>query len=746
MKHQNIVSSSGKKAIVSDLTAAGILGVLNTSFLVSFATLIFGKTCPDFFGIYVALLLLAGCSIGIMTSMLSSYPGTIGVVQDVPVAISGVIAVSFSRLLVAGTPEALFATLFTVIGLTTLLSGICFLLLGYFKLGNLVRFIPYPVLGGFLAATGWLLFNGGIQVATGVTLQLSNISAFIGQVDPLPLALGLGFSISLLILTQLFPRNMLVTPLFIVSSALLFLFIAQIIGFSIDQLKTEGWLLGPLPEGALWKAAAFPNFSLVHWSLIFSHIGSIATIVVLSALSFLLNSSGIEIIAGRDLDMNKDLKATGITNLVASIIGAPVCYATVSETALATRIGATRKRAGILYGLFLLAVFFGGGTFLSFFPNFVAGGLLLYLGISMLKEWLVDSWKSLPVFDYSIIVGIVVTVEFFGFLQGVAIGIVASVAIFVSRYSVINIVKNMLDGSDVRSSKDRSIADQRLLDYTADQLVILQLQGFIFFGTGNSLYEKIKKLAASSQKSLRFVVLDLGLVQGIDSSAVKSFEKLTQHLGKMNIDLVLVNMSERLHILFEANGFSSDNYSHLYEYDSLDHAIEKCEDQIITDEAKNRGAVAKTDLMEAVYSDMMAALEIQILFESITEQMKPYLEANEVSEGKQLYSEKELSTDIYFIIRGRVTLSRKDRDGRSTRIRVLGPWTITGELGAFLGYRSPYTAEVTKNGAIYKLSAEHREMMMKENHALAAEFQQLVIVMLGSQLMKTSRIVNNPAN
>lgn len=741
MSHHKIVASSGKKAIVADLTAAGIFGILNTSFLVSFATLIFGKTCPDFFGTYVALLLFAGCGIGLMLSMLSSYPGTIGVVQDVPVAISGVIAVSFSRLLVSESPESLFATLFTAIALATFLTGICFLLLGYFKLGNLVRFIPYPVLGGFLAATGWLLFNGGIQVATGVTLQLSNISSFIGQVDLLPLALGFVFSISLLVLTHLFPRNMLITPLFIVLSILLFLFIAQTMGFSIEQLKTEGWLLGPLPQGALWKVAAFPNFSLVHWSVIFSHIGSIATIVFLSAISFLLNSSGIEIIAGRDLDMNKDLKATGITNLVFSIIGAPVCYVTVSETALATRIGATRKRAGILYGLFLLAVFFVGGTFLSFFPNFVAGGLLLYLGISMLKEWLVDSWKSIPVFDYTIIVGIVLVVEFFGFLQGVAIGIVASVVIFVFRYSVVEIIKNVLDGSDVRSSKDRPIADQRLLDYTADQLVILQLQGFIFFGTGNSLYEKIKQLAASSQKSLRFVVLDLGLVQGIDSSAVKSFEKLTQHLGKKSIDLVLVNLSERLHILFEANGFSSDNYSHLYEYASLDHAIETCEDQVIKDEAKNRGAVAKTDLMEAVYSDMMAALEIQILFESITDQMKPYLEELDVSEGNQLYSEKELSTDIFFIIRGRVTLSRKGRDGRAIRIRVLGPWTITGELGAFLGYRSPYTAEVTQNGVIYKLSAEHREMMMKENHPLAAEFQQLVIVMLGGQLMKTGRVV-----
>jgi len=747
MNTQNISSTPGKKSIVSDLTAAGIFGILNTSFMVSYATLIFSKTCPQYFGTYVALLLLGACGISIMLSLFSTYAGTIGSVQDVPAAVSAVIAVSFAQLLVSASPDALFANIFTAIAL-----GICFLLLGYFKLGNLVRFIPYPVLGGFLAATGWLLFTGGVQVSTGVALKIVNLASFFSQVDMLPLILGLIFSITLLVLTGRYPKNMMITPSIILSSIVLFLLISRFMGFSIEELKAQGWLLGPLPDGALWKAAAFPDFSLVDWPLIFRHVGSIVTIVVLSAISFLLNSSGIEIIAGRDLDMNKDLRATGITNLVSSFIGVPASYVLVSQTALATRIGAKSRRVGVLHGLFLLAVFFIGGTFLSFFPKFVAGGLLLYLGLSMLKEWVIDSRKSIHVVDYSIIIGIILVVEFFGFLEGVAMGIVASVVIFVFRYSSINLIKNILDGSNVKSSKDRSITDQRLLDYNTDQLVILQLQGFVFFGTANSLYEKVKSLASSTDKPLKFLVMDLGLVQGIDSSAVKSFEKLAQYLGKENIDLIMVNLSERLRIPFEADGFTSKNYNHMHEYDNLDQATEFCEDQIIKAEsqkiqkARQEGNTAKSDLMQAVYSDMMAALEIQIQFEGLTDKMKPYLEKIEVNEGKQLYVQKKLSTDIFFIMRGTVTLSRKDRNDQSSRIRMLGPWTITGELGAFLGYRSPYTADVTKKGFVYKLSAENRHQMIKENPELASEFQQLVIIMLGNQLMKTSKVIDSNTN
>lgn len=749
MSTQSIPSAIGKKSFVSDLTASGIFGILNTSFMVSYATLIFAKPCPEYFGTYVALLLLAASGISIMLALFSTYSGTIGSVQDVPAAISAVIAVSFAQLLVSESADVMFANIFTTIALSTILTGVCFLLLGYFKLGNLVRFIPYPVLGGFLAATGWLLFIGGIQVTTGVAFKLVSLPSFFSQVPVLPLVLGLVFSITLIVLTGRFPKNMLITPAVIISSILAFLFVSMSLGYPIDQLKSEGWLLGPLPDGALWRAAAIPDFSLVNWPLVFKQIGSILTIVVLSAISFLLNSSGIEIIAGRDLDMNKDLKATGITNAISSVVGAPASYVLVSQTALATRIGATSRNVGVLHGIFLLAVFFIGGTFLSFFPKFVAGGLLLYLGISMLKEWVVDSLKSIPKVDYCIIVGIVLIVEFFGFLEGVAIGIVASVVIFVFRYSTINLIKNILDGSNVRSSKDRSITDQRLLDYNSNSMAILQLQGFIFFGTANSLYENVKRLVTSAEKPIKFIVMDLGLVQGIDSSAVRSFEKLSQYLEKEGIDLVLVNLSERLRTPFDAVGFTGSQYDHIHEYDALDRAVEYCEDHIIKVEAeqiqqaKQEGIEAKTDLMQAVYSDMMAALDIQISFENLTDRMKPYLEKINAAEGMLLFTQKELAQNIYFIIRGTVTLSREDRDGQSTRIRMLGPWTITGELGAFLGYRSPYTAVVNKKGVIYKLSEEDRKRMINDNPDLASEFQQLVIIMLGNQLMKTSRVIGS---
>ena len=277
MDNKKTETTAGRKSIVSDITASGIFGILNTSFMVSYATLIFSKTCPDYFGTAVALLLLGACVVSILLALMSTYSGTIGSIQDVPSAISAIIAVSFAQVLMASPPAAIFANIFVAIALSTVLTGICFLLLGHFKLGNLVRFIPYPVLGGFLAATGWLLFTGGIQVSTGVAFKIVTLPDFFRSVGIVPLILGLIFGFGMLLLTTRYPKNMLITPSCILLSIVIFLVATLSMGMTIEQLKAGGWLLGPLPDGALWRTVAFPDVSLVDWPLVLKHAGSITT-------------------------------------------------------------------------------------------------------------------------------------------------------------------------------------------------------------------------------------------------------------------------------------------------------------------------------------------------------------------------------------------------------------------------------------------------------------------------------------
>jgi SulP family sulfate permease len=284
------------------------------------------------------------------------------------------------------------------------------------------------------------------------------------------------------------------------------------------------------------------------------------------------------------------------------------------------------------------------------------------------------------------------------------------------------------------------------LDHYAHQSLILQLQGFIFFGTANSLYETIRNYVDSSETPLRFVMLDLGLVRGIDSSAVKSFEKIMQLLDKSDIHLFLANLADQTRSQLEAGGFSSDAHERLSFFADLDRSLEHCENQIVA--AKMGGAdqaelqdvrQVKDDLMQAVYNDVMAALEHQIKFEELVEKMKPYLVEMKVAAGEHLFKQRDTNRDLFFIVRGAVNLIGESRQGITTRIRTLGPWTVTGEIGAFSGYHAPYSAMAEKEGLVYRLSEENRKQMESENSKLAAEFHRLIIIMIGNQLMKASR-------
>jgi SulP family sulfate permease len=290
------------------------------------------------------------------------------------------------------------------------------------------------------------------------------------------------------------------------------------------------------------------------------------------------------------------------------------------------------------------------------------------------------------------------------------------------------------------------------LDHYAHQSLILQLQGFIFFGTANSLYETIRGYVESSETPLRFVMLDLGLVRGIDSSAVKSFEKIMQLLNKNDIHLFLANLADKTRNQLQAGGFSGDAHQRLNFFSDLDKSLEYCEDKIVQTEmgADQAGLQnvkqVKNDLMQAVYNDVMAALEHQIKFEELVDKMKPYLEELKVTEGEHLFKQRDTCRDLFFIMRGAVNLIGESRQGTMARIRTLGPWTVTGETGAFSGYHAPFSAIVEKEGLVYRLNEENRKQMESENSELAVEFHRLIIIMIGNQLMKASRAMVDSLN
>lgn len=189
------------------------------------------------------------------------------------------------------------------------------------------------------------------------------------------------------------------------------------------------------------------------------------------------------------------------------------------------------------------AVLLFGSTFLSYFPKAVFGGLLLYLGLSLLVEWIYSAWFKLSRFDYVLVIIILIIIANWNFLVGIGAGVVISCFIFIFNYSRNPVIKYTLSGALHQSNVGRSPPQQRLLHQEGNQIYVLTLQGFIFFGTANTVLEQVRqRLQDLNLPKLRFLVLDFRLVNGLDSSAVLSFVKINQLAQKQSFHLVFTSL------------------------------------------------------------------------------------------------------------------------------------------------------------------------------------------------------------
>ena len=372
-------------------------------------------------------------------ALTSSLKGAIGSPQDVTAAI-----VALSAAAIAGrvaNPEAEFLTVVAAIILTTVVTGGVYLLIGGLRLGNLVRFMPYPVIGGFLAGTGWLLLKGGIGVASGIGVSLGTLDELAGADALVQWLPAVGFGLALVIATRRI-RHPLVIPAAVAGGVLVFYLVSLVTGTAVDQAEADGWLLGPFPEGGLWNFWTVEALTEARWGEVIRELPTLLTVPVLAVVTLLLNTSGIEIAIRRDIDLNRELRSAGTANLAAAVGGGIAGFHALSLTTLAHRAGARTRGTGVVAGAVCLVTLIVGASYLSLFPRIVLAGLVTFLGLSFLVEWVIDAARSLPRSEYLLVLLILATIAAFGFLVGVGIGLAVALVMFVVQYSRTDVVKH----------------------------------------------------------------------------------------------------------------------------------------------------------------------------------------------------------------------------------------------------------------------------------------------------------------
>ena len=712
-----------------DAIAGSISAIVQIAYCVSFAALIFTGDLAGGFSLGLAGLIMGTVVTCIVIALTSTFAPVIGGPDSPAVAVMAVLASSIAAALAAkgGSNAQIILNILVALSVSTFLTGVLLYGVGALKLGQWLRFIPYPVIGGFLAASALLLIGGGIEVVTQTNLTLSPASweVVYSSVYGPQLLVGAMFAMSIPLLGRWVPDYLALPLAFF---AFLLVLDASLFGIVNDEAVKSAWFLPSLGELSLWWPITAVMGEGVDWGVIALSSAEIGSFCGVMAIALLLDVSSLEVARQKSGDLDQEFRSNGLANLLASGLGGFGGSLSMNGCLLLDESGATTRWAGVIVGLVCAAILFSGADVGSVVPKAILGGMLVYLGVMILIElWEAPAQSSWM--EWALTGAMTLAIINFGYFMGVVLGVVGACLMFALSYSRIGVIRRHLTRDDFSSNVERSPEQTRLLREEGKRLHVFWLSGFIFFGSSNGLFERIKRVIQSQQdKPVGYVVLDFGSVPGLDTSAVLSLVKLRNYCEEHGVVLGFSGLNDIMKASFQRAGFFGTTRPHQV-FASRNEAVEWCEDMLLM---YHEVGDASTHTFE---SWLQAELGGQVGFDRIA----TYMERHELEGGEIVFRQGEPSDSVVLQASGCVAITIDDEHGRPIRLRRMMGHTVVGEMGFFRGV--PRTANVVAEAptVVYRLTRASFEKMQAEDSTAAAAFQKLIIRLLADRLEFANR-------
>lgn len=686
------------------------------------AALLFQGELAPFLGVGITCVFIGTLVVNLFLTLFGHVP-FFAACSDV--TSSSILSVMFIHIAGHTSPDALFPTIFIALALNSVGIGLSLLLLGYFKLGHIVRFVPYPVVGGFLVSSGWLLLYKSFSIVTNHPLTLKNLLNFGFDFH---YGISLGFALSVFAAVRYY-RKQWILPLAIILATLVFHGGLKIAGFSHEQAIQSGWLFSLFKREFIWQVANTGLLQQIDWFVLFTQIGYILTIIGIIASVLLLNISVLEIVLQAKINFDHELKSFGASNTLAGLIGGGSANIVMNASLMNRSLGATHRIAGICLCLTVAFIVFINPGIVSYMPKPIIGGLVMMVSFNIFIDWLYEAYYKLPLLDYFIIIFILLIAITLGFLPSIAIGIILNCLIFIMRYAKIKVIKYALTGNIHRSQVLRSEGEQKWLDEHGQSIQIFRLQGYLFFGSAKELLEEaLVKIEKRVISHLQFIIFDFQLVNAVDSSASFSFIRLQQLNKHSKVKLIFTACSEIILQQFKHSGVLSPDTA-IKIFPNLDYGLEWCENQLLIN-AKLIPFESKLSINELLKKLIPEIKDHQLFLEKLVRL--------EIPNNEYVFHQHEHSDSLYFVESGEVSILLEKGQQGNVRLAKSGPGTIIGEIGFYLN--EPRTASVRAEKAciLYKLDKHAIQALEKEEPQIMLHFHLAIIRILGERLMRAN--------
>ncbi len=612
-----------------------------------------------------------------------------------------------------------------LIFLTVLLSGLIQLLFGILRFGILAKYIPYPVIAGLMNGSALLILQSQVKPLFMVNLQdlIHNPLAILSTSSIVTVSAA-AFSIVMYRIICLFKWRFLAPVVSLAAGTALFYLLAAYTGISIEKLVIGNLPLTiPVPDALNGIGALLFREDIR--ILIFGVIlpASIGIALVNSLSSFLAQNESDSLLRHRS-DSDSGLAGQGFANIVAAFFGGITGAGSNSRTVAAFDYGARTRVSQFAGGVFAAAAIIFSGPILSPLPLCVLAGVLILLALSLFDSWVVIHLKEAIAEKgnrrkeriFTVLVSIAVTLIMitFGIIEAVFAGVIFSLIIFVSSMSR-GIIGREYTGLKMRSNTERTGSEVSLLDKEGSRIRILELEGYLYFGTADKLSHRVEQLLKDHPT---IVILDLHRLKNIDATGVFAIRQIAGICRDAGCELLLSSVDENSPIR------RTEKIGAML-FDHFDDCLASAEDYLIDGYSPD----ISTSRLNPEELDILSGLsekEIKILMKFLVEKS--------FTKGERIVAQGEEGNSVFFILQGRADLYMKMPDGSKRRFYRLSRGAVFGEMSMIDG--RPRSADVCAETDLVclVLTLDRLEGLKKNHPSIAYDILSGVAALLSRRI------------
>lgn len=448
-----------------------------------------------------------------------------------------VVSAATIAIFVSQSPDGNIASVIGAIVASFVLAGIIQVLLGVFKIGSLIKFIPYPVISGFMSGIGVIIIllqifpaigqaspKTTIDVVKEIVPALSNIDKY-----------AIMYAALTILIIYVFPKITKAVPSTLVA-------LLAVTGLAVI-LKHDVPIIGDIPTGIPpLHIAGLISIDSKFYTLI---LEAGVTLAALGAIDSLLTSVVADNVTKTKHNSNKELIGQGIGNAVGGLFGGLPGAGATMRTLVNIRSGGRNRISGVIHALVLIIVLLGAGKYAALIPKSVLAGILITVGIGILDYKGFRHIAKVPRADAFIMIVVLLVTVFLDLLVAVAIGMVMASFLFMKKMSDITEEKTKI--TDIGElQREKGWSDEEMPEYIRDNVLVKHLDGPLFFGFASDFTEKVATL-----KDIKFVIIRMSKVPFIDQTGLYALEDAILSLEQKGIEVLLTGLQVQPRVQME---------------------------------------------------------------------------------------------------------------------------------------------------------------------------------------------------